>query len=392
MFEKVGETTHSRFLAAAAGPGDALLAPDCARSLSPSKSGNPLSYNAVLEDVNRLSHLLGRFLDSSAENPGRLAAGGANPAQCHPSATGLSECQRGTPWRSKSGDAEGRLLRRSSRASFRAGRRDGGASAADPAPGWTPGSRRKCRKELMASNGFSGMWGAYGPQKVQGDGGGELGQRDSWSSSGTDESGTAQPCAALEPAEHEWLLAVAEGDWERMEALLLLDAGLLNKRDFVSGLAAAHWLAKQGQEQTLIKLVRLAERRGLRLDLNARAGGGGYTPLHLAAMQGHHALVKLLVGAYSADVGARDYAGRKAWQYLDSKAPGQLKQLAGAEEEQQEPQAVPEEKESARPQMAQDHPVQKPKLSRIASIHRLLAPFSWWRRKAEKTLECSTDK
>ncbi|XP_028941847.1 ankyrin repeat domain-containing protein SOWAHC, partial [Antrostomus carolinensis] len=46
--------------------------------------------------------------------------------------------------------------------------------------------------------------------------------------------------------------------------------------------------------------------------------------------------VKLLVGAYDADVDIRDYSGRKAAQYLHQGASGDMRNLVGAEEEEEE--------------------------------------------------------
>ncbi|XP_055499358.1 ankyrin repeat domain-containing protein SOWAHD-like [Leucoraja erinacea] len=132
-----------------------------------------------------------------------------------------------------------------------------------------------------------------------------------------------------------------------MATLLERDPGLLNRRDPVSGLTATHWLAKRGDVEALLELRRLAGRAGLRLDVDLRAGGAGYTPLHLAAMQGHHMVIKLLVGAYNANVDARDYAGRKAWQYLGSGTPGKLRDLAGAQEEERPPRTGAQRAEQA---------------------------------------------
>ncbi|XP_067853351.1 ankyrin repeat domain-containing protein SOWAHC [Heptranchias perlo] len=407
MFEKVGEMSHSRFLAAA-GPGapyrpvgDALPASERDRSLTPSPGCKPLSYGEVLGDVNRLSHLLGRFLET-AEISERLEAGRPATVGTSPRA-GRGEGGVGRRWTSsgRSRDAGGRSAVRK-RESLRG---DGGESAPDPASDPSPNTRKKCLKELMIGNGwdgFSGMWSALGTRKTDSAGEPEPEEEEaaaaSLPSAGTDESSGPPGCAALDPGEHAWMLAVAGGDWEKMASLLLSDPGLLNKKDFVTGLTAAHWLAKQGKDETLARLVDLAQRRGWPVDINARASGGGYTALHLAAMQGHQMVIKLLVGAYSADVDARDYGGRKAWQYLGGNVPSQLRQLAGAQEEQQETQAVPEGEDKRRrgrrtvrhPQRqaglpAADDQVDGPaKLSRVASLHRLFKLSYWWRRRSEE--------
>ncbi|GCB62721.1 uncharacterized protein sowahd [Scyliorhinus torazame] len=328
MFEKLGEMSHSRFLVAA-GPGapyrpagDPPPGPEYGGNLAPAKDCGAVSYGAVLEDVNRLSHLLGRFLET-AENSERCNFG-ANPAEGCGAPGGTS------PGRSRGAAAptgSGRSLRkRESR------RRESGASAAEAA---SPG--------------------------------------------GSEEA--AAPGLALEPREHQWMLAAAAGDWAAMEELLLLEPGLLNKRDFISGLTATHWLAKQGKDQALLELLRLADSRHWALDLNARAGGGGYTALHLAAMQGHPMVIKLLVGAFSADVDIRDYRGRKAWQYLGSQVPSQLRQLAGMEE------ALPPRQTPPPTTQHQVHnPAKKPDFSIITSLHRFFKPSSWYRKKTQAGL------
>ncbi|XP_048400493.2 ankyrin repeat domain-containing protein SOWAHC [Stegostoma tigrinum] len=346
MFEKLGELSHSRLLGSVSPPGDTPTPTStCSGSLSPPGGCEALSYSVVLEDVNRLSHLLGRFL-KTAENSercrGSAGAVGVKPAEP------IFPVRR----RAEAASGQGSLRDRESIG------RKGGATATEG------GARKKCLRELMLRNGwdgFSGMWSAHSGGREE-------------------EEGASLSGGALEPREHEWMLALAAGDWEAMEALLLLEPGLLNHREFVSGLTAAHWLAKQGDHHGLIKLVCLAESRGWRVDLNARAAGGGYTPLHVAAMQGHAMVIKLLVGAYNADVDIRDYRGRKAWQYLASGTPEQLRQLAGAQEEQG-PQHL---RQVLAPHKQLDSPTKDRELSLIPSVYRLLKLSPWHRQKPER--------
>eukprot|EP00062_Callorhinchus_milii_P001088 gi/632935811/ref/XP_007891357.1/ PREDICTED: ankyrin repeat domain-containing protein SOWAHD [Callorhinchus milii] len=185
----------------------------------------------------------------------------------------------------------------------------------------------------------------------------------------------------LDPSEHEWMLAAAGGDWEKMAWLLESDPDLLDQKDFITGLTAVHWLAKQGRTETLIALVRFAEGRAVRLDVNAKASGG-YTALHLAAMQGHQMTIKLLVGAYDASVDIRDHTGRKAWQYLGGDVPGEMKLLTGAREEEIGRRTVSEAKAKANacPDRV-DPPRGKPDLSGIVSLRKLLQPSQWRRRR-----------
>ncbi|XP_038631970.1 ankyrin repeat domain-containing protein SOWAHC [Scyliorhinus canicula] len=353
MFEKLGEMRQSRFLVAA-GPGapyrpagDAPPGPEYAGNLAPPKDSGAVSYGAVLEDVNRLSHLLGRFLKTAETSERRNF--GANPAEGCGAPGGTSPGRRRE---AAAPPGSGRSLRkRESR------RRDSGASAAEAA---STGVRQLCPKERI---GGSSEAAAPGKERIGGS------------------SEAAAPGLALEPREHQWMLAAAAGDWAAMEELLLLEPGLLNKRDFISGLTATHWLAKQGKDQALLQLLLLVDSQRWALDLNARAGGGGYTALHLAAMQGHPMVIKLLVGAFNADVDIRDYRGRKAWQYLGSQAPSQLRQLAGMEEA-----LTPGQTPLPPTQHKVHNPAKKPDFSIITSLQRFLKPSSWYRKKTQADL------
>ncbi|XP_073497255.1 ankyrin repeat domain-containing protein SOWAHD [Phyllobates terribilis] len=138
----------------------------------------------------------------------------------------------------------------------------------------------------------------------------------------------------LDPVEHAWMIMVAEGNFEELQDSLQEDPNLLYKRDFVTGYSVIHWIAKHGHHEDLIKLMAFASSSGHFLDVNTRASGG-LTPLHIAALQGHDMLIKVLVGAYNADIHIRDHNGRKAWQYLRLKIDRNLLILLGAPEEEE---------------------------------------------------------
>ncbi|XP_053230621.1 ankyrin repeat domain-containing protein SOWAHD [Podarcis raffonei] len=138
---------------------------------------------------------------------------------------------------------------------------------------------------------------------------------------------------ALDPVEHEWMLTVAQGDAESILNLLTKDPSLLSRRDFVTGFSVLHWLAKHGRHEDLIEVISFAERNCYPFDVNMPSASGRLTPLHLAALQGHEMVIKVLVGAYGANTSLRDHNGRKAWQYLREDASRELKELSGACEE-----------------------------------------------------------
>uniref|UniRef100_A0A7M4EDX3 Sosondowah ankyrin repeat domain family member D n=1 Tax=Crocodylus porosus TaxID=8502 RepID=A0A7M4EDX3_CROPO len=138
---------------------------------------------------------------------------------------------------------------------------------------------------------------------------------------------------ALDPLEHEWVLTVAQGESESILRLLDMDGSLLSRRDFVTGFTALHWLAKHGRHEDLIKVISHAQTKGYPVDVNIPAASGGLTPLHLACLQGHEMVIKVLVGAYGADTRRRDHSGHQAWKYLKADSSQELKELAGALEE-----------------------------------------------------------
>ncbi|XP_030642449.1 ankyrin repeat domain-containing protein SOWAHC [Chanos chanos] len=144
-------------------------------------------------------------------------------------------------------------------------------------------------------------------------------------------SSVDEDCASvtLDPLEHEWMMCTSEGQWESLQRLLACDPSLVTKRDFVTGFTCLHWAAKQGKHELFALLVNYAKQNGISINVNARSSAG-YTPLHLAAMHNHVEVMKLLIGAYDADVEMRDYNGKKASQYLSNSVTGDIKDIVGA--------------------------------------------------------------
>lgn len=128
----------------------------------------------------------------------------------------------------------------------------------------------------------------------------------------------------------EWLLAVAGGDTVNILRLLDKDPSLLNAADPVMGFSALHWLAKHGHQKSFVDVVSHAREKGCPVNVNIRTAVGGFTPLCLAAQQGHALLIEVLVKEYKADINLRDHSGRKAWQYLQANTSRELMELVGA--------------------------------------------------------------
>ncbi|KAM3873988.1 uncharacterized protein sowahb [Diretmus argenteus] len=165
------------------------------------------------------------------------------------------------------------------------------------------------------------------------EGGGAGGRRSGFPSSSTGPHDSSyfhrQPLVPLEPREHAWLVKGAAAAWSDVYSLFRDDPSLLNRRDFVSGFTVLHWIAKHGDHRVLNTLWYGVDKAGMRLDVDVRSACG-YTPLHLAAIHGHKKMIRLLVHKFQADVGLRDTAGKKPWQYLGRAAPRDLLSMLGA--------------------------------------------------------------
>ncbi|XP_026558682.1 ankyrin repeat domain-containing protein SOWAHD [Pseudonaja textilis] len=193
---------------------------------------------------------------------------------------------------------------------------------------WSSTRRKGLKELLLQSSQASPTWLTPSPKETLSTAESQRGVEDPFS-----EVNSEEPCLALDPLEHEWMLTVAQGDAESILNLLAKEPSLLSRRDFVTGFTVLHWLAKHGRHEDLIEVMSFAERNGCPTNVNVLTASGRMTPLHLAALQGHVMTVKILVGAFGANTNLRDHNGRKAWQYLHANAPRELKELLGATEE-----------------------------------------------------------
>lgn len=145
-------------------------------------------------------------------------------------------------------------------------------------------------------------------------------------SSNLDEDRTS---ATLDPLEHEWMMCASDGEWDNMQRLLSAEPSLVLRRDFVTGFTCLHWAAKQGKPELLALIINFSRRHDVPISVDVRSSSG-YTPLHIAAMHGHAEVLKLLAGAYNADVEIRDYSGKRACQYLRGDVSADLRDIIGA--------------------------------------------------------------
>lgn len=177
----------------------------------------------------------------------------------------------------------------------------------------TPAMRKKYLKELLLTNKSHSVFSSVLSCQTG-------------SVSSTEETQDAD--WALYPMEHAWMLSAVEGNYDTIVDYISEDPYLLTRKDFISGYTVLHWLAKRGQDDTLLKLLHYAQTSDIPVNVNAR-GSGGLTPLHLASMHGQYMVIKLLVGAFGANVDVMDYNGKRAWQYLKGDAPLEMKELLG---------------------------------------------------------------
>ncbi|GAA6069028.1 ankyrin repeat domain-containing protein SOWAHA-like [Tachysurus ichikawai] len=150
----------------------------------------------------------------------------------------------------------------------------------------------------------------------------------------------------LESSEHDWMVTSASGRWSLLYGLLLNDAQLAEKKDFISGFTALHWAAKCGNSEMLCKIIDLSREKGKGVDINSKSYAG-YTPLHIAAIHGHEYIIGILVNEYGANCDIRDNSGKKPHHYLDKAASLSIQELLGGlKVVRAEPQKNPDDTET----------------------------------------------
>ncbi|XP_034533386.1 ankyrin repeat domain-containing protein SOWAHC-like [Notolabrus celidotus] len=146
----------------------------------------------------------------------------------------------------------------------------------------------------------------------------------------------------LDPMEHEWMMCASDGEWGSLFPLLASEPSLVLRKDFITGFTCLHWAAKHGKPELIAMIINFSKQHHVPISVDARSNMG-YTPLHVAAMHNHMEVVKLLVGAYGADVEIRDYSGRKACQYLTDSVSVDIRDIIGAYNSRSEAENKPSE-------------------------------------------------
>ncbi|TNM85243.1 hypothetical protein fugu_009421 [Takifugu bimaculatus] len=152
----------------------------------------------------------------------------------------------------------------------------------------------------------------------------------------------------LEDPEHKWMLRCAAGHWGHVYGLLLTDSHLAEKRDFMSGFTALHWAAKWGNGNMLVKIIDLAKKGGVQIDINTKTHGG-YTPLHIAALHNQEYIIAMLMGEYDADPNIRDNCGKRPHHYLRPGASESVREMLVKPKAPPPPEMVQSEREEPDP-------------------------------------------
>merc|ERR1711915_491174 len=121
----------------------------------------------------------------------------------------------------------------------------------------------------------------------------------------------------LDPAKKEWLLAAASNNHSSLCKQLLAFPGMLTICDPYTGYTALHWAAKHDNAAFLSLVHDMDSMAGNTLNVNVQSTGG-YTPLHLAAINKSHGAFSVLMMDFKADRMIRDFSGKTPTSYLRS--------------------------------------------------------------------------
>jgi len=104
------------------------------------------------------------------------------------------------------------------------------------------------------------------------------------------DSGSVQP---LDSLQRRWIISSSSCNYNDLVLLLKDEPKLSGYKDFTSGYTALHWAAKFNKAE-VVKLI--AGTHGVSPNIKSF---GGYTPLHLAAINKHEYIMELLIKTYS---------------------------------------------------------------------------------------------
>lgn len=103
------------------------------------------------------------------------------------------------------------------------------------------------------------------------------------------DSGSVQ---TLDPLRRKWIISASNCDYNSMVLCLKEEPKLSYYKDFTNGFTALHWAAKFAKPE-IVKLI--AGTYGANPNVKSH---GGYTPLHLAAINQNENIIELLTKTY----------------------------------------------------------------------------------------------
>jgi len=124
------------------------------------------------------------------------------------------------------------------------------------------------------------------------------------------------PLPFLDPTKKDWILAAAANNGVEVRLLLQQSPSLLTVADPYSGYTALHWAAKHDNVDMVTLLMEHAAMLAVQNQVVNWRSNGGYTPLHIAAINQASQAFALLMMDYKADRKIRDFSGKMATSYL----------------------------------------------------------------------------
>jgi len=111
----------------------------------------------------------------------------------------------------------------------------------------------------------------------------------------------------------DWLLAAAKNNITALHSMMKSTPSLLPVTDPYSGYSVIHWAAKHDNDELIRSLLK--DETNYQTVINKQSNGG-YTPLHIAAINKSHNAFSVLMLTYKADRNIRDHSGKTATSYL----------------------------------------------------------------------------
>jgi len=119
----------------------------------------------------------------------------------------------------------------------------------------------------------------------------------------------------MDPDKKKWLFAAVTNNHPSLCKLVLSSPQLLCVADPYTGYTALHWAAKHDNDIFLTLLLDMDGMAGNTMNINIQSNGG-YTPLHMAAINKSHKAFSVLMMDFKADRKIRDNSGKTATSYL----------------------------------------------------------------------------